>query len=255
VKRHLSGKGTPFVGLGSSSYSNGNLCFDILQESAARRGSFRGKDAFHPSTHTLNFVSQALIYGEDLRRARKTLRRRFGSDQALIGESMKHVRKPEPAGATSVTGLLLHLLDAGAITVFEIAYHVHLLGFSRELFLRFCGFEGSAGREKICNLAAEEGPYMGQFMVDFLNLLEWPTAPLARYALKNKVKQRSYEQGSARQPSDTGQRPLHVVYLTGDNTAQPSSKLYAEIFEHHLETSGTGNPAIAAPSPERRNVL
>ncbi|MDX2223962.1 MAG: hypothetical protein SFV21_14525 [Rhodospirillaceae bacterium] len=217
VQRHLSGKGTPFVGLGSSSYSNGNLCFDILMESANRRGAFKGKECFHPSTHTLNFISQALIFGEDVARARRVLHAKSEADAAAV---LAHVRKPEPAGATALTGLLLSLLDQGELTVFELAYGVHRLGFSCELFLRFCGFEGAAGREKICNLAAEEGPYMGQFMTDFLNLLEWPTAALASYAARNRLKR-----GRAGSATSFPDKPLTVIYLTGDNTAQPGARI------------------------------
>ena len=66
VLRHTSGRGTAFVGLGSSSYSNGNLCFDILKESADKKLGFKGKDHFHPATHTMNFISQGILYGEGM---------------------------------------------------------------------------------------------------------------------------------------------------------------------------------------------
>ncbi len=50
VERHLSGRGTALVGLGSSSYANGNRCFEILQESMDADGCFKGKSTFHPMT-------------------------------------------------------------------------------------------------------------------------------------------------------------------------------------------------------------
>src|SRR5207244_5517829 len=64
VERHLSGRGTAFVGLGSSSYANGNRCYEILSESIDGSGAFRGKAAFHPATHTVNPFAQAVVFGE-----------------------------------------------------------------------------------------------------------------------------------------------------------------------------------------------
>ncbi|MDG2243423.1 MAG: hypothetical protein P8L66_07995 [Rhodospirillaceae bacterium] len=237
VEKHLSGKGTPFVGLGSSSYSNGNLCFDILQESASRNGSFSGKDSFHPSTHTLNFVSQALIYGEDLYRAWTKLGKSKAPLNELLPRIMRHVRKPEPAGATSLTGLLLKKLDADSLSVFELAYHLRLLGFSREAFLVFCGFTGPQGSQELRNLASEEGPYMGQFMSDFLTLLEWPTSTLKNYADQNS-------QGRPDTNTDSNRAASIVsVYLTGDNTAQPPSSIVSIIVENlERELAVDGNP-------------
>src|SRR3989338_2025815 len=64
VENHSSGRGTAYVGLGSSSYGNGNRCFEILKESMTSGGAFVGKEAFHVSTHSVNPFAQALIFTE-----------------------------------------------------------------------------------------------------------------------------------------------------------------------------------------------
>lgn len=49
-------------GPGSSSYATGNRCYDILKFSAESGGPFLGRSTFHPATHALVPVAQALIY-------------------------------------------------------------------------------------------------------------------------------------------------------------------------------------------------
>ena len=80
VERHQSGRQTAYVGLGSSSYATGNLCFDVLKRSAQEKGAFRGRSHLHPATHTLNPVARALVFAEEI----------------ISGSPAP--RKPEPAG-------------------------------------------------------------------------------------------------------------------------------------------------------------
>ena len=143
VERHLSGRGTAFVGLGSSSYSNGNRCYEILRDSFTQGGPFRGRDGFHPATHTLNPVAQALVYADDLRRASRHPRFASLASEARLTWLMQHARKPEPAGAAAMAGYLLTRLDAGTLSLAEVAATLRLSGFDASRFLEFAGFSQS----------------------------------------------------------------------------------------------------------------
>ena len=135
VEKHLSGKGTAFVGLGSSSYSNGNRCYELLKESMELDGPFKGKTTFHPSTHTLNYFAQALIYVEDFYRVST-------SNQVGLIESLNEkiefiksrIKKPEPAGGVAMAGDLLKRLDMGTLSIIEIVYVLKLMGFRKKYF-------------------------------------------------------------------------------------------------------------------------
>lgn len=217
--RHTAGRSTAFVGLGSSSYSNGNRCFEILDNSAQSDGPFAGRQGFHPATHTLNPVAQALILGEDLARITRTI------DAGMLGASghiMQHARKTESAGAAALAGVLLKLLDDGELTVFEIAYCLRRMGFDSRMFLSLhLSVLGHDAEETFIQNASEEGPYMGQLAKDLLALLDWPIQALRRHAERQVI---------SRASSSPSENAL-VIYLTGDNCDQPSQEFLEELCE------------------------
>lgn len=217
TSRHTAGRSTAFVGLGSSSYSNGNRCFEILDNSAQSDGPFAGRQGFHPATHTLNPVAQALILGEDLARVARTENSKKPYDARIFAQ---HSKKTEPAGAAALAGVLLKLLDDGDLTVFEIAFCLRRMGFdsSRFLTLHLSSLIDDL-EESFIQSASEEGPYMAQLAKDLLTLLDWPTEVLNRHAAK---------QVGSRQVKSQIQSAL-VIYLTGDNCDQPAGELLNEL--------------------------
>jgi len=216
--RHTAGRSTAFVGLGSSSYSNGNRCFEILDDSAQSGGPFVGRHGFHPATHTLNPVAQALILGEDLARVTRTEELTQLHDARI---HVQHARKTESAGAAALAGVLLKLLDDGKLTVFEIALCLRRMGFdsSKFLFLHLSSISDDS-EETFIQSASEEGPYMGQLAKDLLTLLDWPIESLGRYAAR---------QAESRPAKSRTERAL-VIYLTGDNCDQPNDELLNELI-------------------------
>src|SRR5262249_46833470 len=135
VERHLSGRGTAFVGLGSSSYANGNRCYEILKESQERGGPFHGEGTFHPAAHTLSPIAQALVFAEDFARAAATPEFAAMNEEARIDHLSRHARKPEPAGAAALAGYLLSRLDARTLSVAEMSFALRLAGFTPATFL------------------------------------------------------------------------------------------------------------------------
>ena len=225
VTRHLAGRSTAYVGLGSSSYSNGNRCFEIIDESFRRNGVFRGRDTFHPATHSLNPVAQALVFGEDVLRILNYAKSRDIEPEEILILLRKRARKPEPAGAASLAGYLLARLDTDTLSVFEIGYSLRLLGFNKSLFLEFVGQKpNNEGEENFLQLAFEEGPYMGQFCVDILNLLEWPLATLRERSNSQLEFRSKNEIVSQANVNQADAEKMSVIYLTGDNTEQPSNQ-------------------------------
>lgn len=231
VENHLSGRGTAYVGLGSSSYATGNRCFEILKESISNGGAFRGKEAFHVATHTINPFAQALIFGEDMFRYLEKLDKTKSLNKNIIKRIMYHTRKPEPAGATALAGYLLTRLDTGSLSMVEIAYVLKLLGFNKDNFLEFSGqVPDPQGMRSFLQTAYEEGKNMYNFAKNMLLLLDWPEKNLSE-------KMKTEKQGSIikymRAPLDNieferldGQT---AIYLTGDNCIQPSFKLVEKI--------------------------
>jgi hypothetical protein len=230
VEDHISGRGTAYVGLGSSSYSNGNRCFEILKHSIEIGAAFRDKSVFHPATHAVNPFAQALVFGEDMYRYLDAADPLQLSPQIVRGITV-HAQKPEPAGAAALAGYLLTRLDNGTLSVIEIAYVLKLTGFTTELFLEFAGYGlGSKGLRSAVQQAWEEGPNMGNFTEKMLALLDWPLPELQE--LMRAEKAQSGEKYSAA-PLD----PLRFealngptsIYLTGDNCLQPSTELVEKL--------------------------
>ena len=216
VLRHTSGRGTAFVGLGSSSYSNGNLCFEILNDSARNNLSFKGKDTFHPATHTMNFIAQAIIYGEGI---------------ALKKQGHKHADnefdKPEPAGAAALAGFLLLLLDNQLLSIFEIAQLLQKLGFTEEIFLKFCNFSpNQEGKSSFIQLAFEEGPCMGNFSSNLLDLLSLDPVSLSSQTVTESTSsldnRKKFQHLSKLGLSS---KFINYIYSTGNNTEQPTHDL------------------------------
>jgi acyl-CoA synthetase (AMP-forming)/AMP-acid ligase II len=237
INDHLSGRGTAFVGLGSSSYSNGNRCYDILRDSSEKRGAFRGKIALHPATHTLNPVSQALIFAEDLFRAVRWNRFSTLSPTAQSEFVRLHSRKPEPAGAAALAGYLLKRLDTNTLAVTEVAYVLRLGGFRRESFLKFCGYtEETSEFSAFVQEASEEGPRMEEFARDLLKNLDLPITDLARRAESDRRRSRvEYLWNPIHEDGFEAGNPILTIYLTGDNCDQPDAHLVSELL-HEVQT-------------------
>ena len=233
VNRHLSGRSTAYVGLGSSSYSNGNRCFEILDASDQKGGCFRGRDHFHPATHALNPIAQALTVGEDVARANRAFAAQGDDPDERTAFVKARIRKPEPAGAAALAGYLLALLDEGRLSVFEIAFGLRIAGFDRHRFLRLIEEDDlKATEDEFLRLAAEEGPFMAQIASDLLNLLDWPTGVLkvrAQVQREHRQEQTPERIGSSTDPV-LAEEMLTALYITGDNTAQPSETLVEEIL-------------------------
>ena len=232
IKNHLSGRGTAYVGLGSSSYANGNRCFDILRASSENEGPFRGKGALHPATHTINPVAQALIYGEDLHRVISTLEkeRMEGNDPEL--KIHRHVKKPEPAGAAALAGYLLSRLDDGTLSYVEIAFVLKLLGFRRKTFLEFSGFEEeTADRSAYIDEGFDEGECMGLFATNLLAALDCPIEVIEDKVHAERVhSQLNYFWNTLDDRALEDKDPIINFYLTGDNCRQPNRALIQELY-------------------------
>ncbi len=225
VENHLSGRGTAYVGLGSSSYSNGNRCVDILFESMSSEGAFQGKNALHPATHTLNPFAQALVFGEELSR---TLQHR------AVGAGLSQVTKPEPAGAAALAGYLLSRLDRQTLSIIEIAYCLKLMGFSQGTFLQFAGYgtADSQGLRTFLQSACEEGPLMEHFARNMLLLLSWSLPDLERSIRIEKKQSRMHYWLAPLDDIDFEYLDGPIcIYLTGDNTAQVDPELVRMLAE------------------------
>lgn len=238
VERHLSGRGTALVGLGSSSYANGNRCYEILKDSVVSDGPFKGKLTFHPMTHTMIPVAQALVYADDLIRVASG---HAGFDKLSRDEQIKiiqrHVRKPEPAGAAAWAGYLLTRLDNETLSLLEIVHTLRLAGFTRESFLKFTNF-GVEGSDKFVQEAFEEGSSMGILAQNLLTLLEWDIKTLETHAAREREVSRK---NFAKNPIDAdwfGKSQYSVnIYLTGDNTRQPLKPMVNELLDGYMPNS------------------
>lgn len=248
VSRHKSGRSTAYVGLGSASYSNGNRCFEILDTDYQSGGAFGGRDNFHPATHTVNPVAQALIYGEDVNRARNSFRGRQRPKIDLLEYVSGRVRKPEPAGAAALAGLLLYLLDREQLSVFELANGLRIAGFTKFLFLEFLNFgDIDEAEAEFLRTSAEEGPFMGQLAADLMNLLEWPVDVLAT---RSKVQRESRESTSVDSKRHDVLR-VSVIYLTGDNTEQPQ----LGFLDRVIRQQGVIESLQSRSTPKARNAV
>lgn len=235
VERHLSGRGTAFVGLGSSSYANGNRCYEILLDSINNNGPFKGKKTFHPATHTINPVAQALIYGEDFYRVVRSDKFNTLTEDQQVLFIAKHAVKPEPAGAASLAGYLLGRLDRGSLSVVEIVYALKLLGFTKSLFLDFSGYRSKEKESAVRFIqeAYEEGKYMEQFAKCLLLLLDWDIDRIEGMAKTERVLSfKKYLENPLDDIELELLDPLVNIYITGDNTKQPNEEFIIHLLEN-----------------------
>lgn len=253
VEHHLTGRNTAYVGLGSSSYSNGNRCFDILKESIDHNGAFSGRKAFHPATHTLNPFAQALIFGEDLYRFLMRHHPSGNLDPKAISRAMDHVKKTEPAGAAALAGYLLARLDMGTLSIFEIAYGLRLMGFSQKHFLEFAGYQpNDQGLRKFLQSAFEEGPRMEHLAQNVLLLLDWNAIELEKsMAIEKKQSRARYWQQPLDDLDFEGLNGPTCINLTGDNTGQPSPAFFTALAQACLKN----RPAVEKFLAESRGSL
>jgi hypothetical protein len=237
VERHLSGRGTAFVGLGSSSYANGNRCYEVLRDSMTNGGPFQGKATFHPATHTMNPIAQALVFAEDFHRAVTSPKFKTLDEPGKLAFLSHHARKPEPAGAAALAGYLLARLDQRTLSVVEIAYALKLAGFTSSTFQEFAGFQKDAsGTKWFLQEASEEGPYMEQLARNVLHLLEWDIQELATKAEVERAHSRlNYRLSPLDPDAFEAANPVINLCLTGDNTRQPRPKLMKELLHGHAE--------------------
>lgn len=240
VEKHSSGRGTAYVGLGSSSYSNGNRCYEILLNSERKGGPFHGKTTFHPATHTLNPIAQAIVVADDLLRAVRHCGESGGAFVAAeaIGT---HIRKPEPAGAAALAGYLLTRLDGGTLSVAEMAYPLRLAGFTKALFLEFSGYATDAeGTNWFVQEASEEGEPMEGLAGSFLDCLDMDLSELAKLAAEERSESdAAYRMTSIDPPDFEALNPVVNIYLTGDNTGQASASLIERIVANLRGNLGT----------------
>ena len=232
VEKHLTGRGTAYVGLGSSSYSNGNRCYEILRDSMIEQGCFRGKSTFHPATHTLNPFCQALIYGEELKRALYHPAVRGWDSEDIVKHCYQHAKKAEPAGAAALAGYLLSRLDDGTLSIMEIVYMLRLMGFNKPRFLQFCNLSpDEQGISKFLQEAYEEGIYMGDLAKNIFLLLDWTLEKIeAKVHIEKVHSLLKYNLKPIEDPYFEDLKPHIFIYLTGDNTKQPSLELCRELL-------------------------
>ncbi len=233
VEKHLSGRGTAYVGLGSSSYSNGNRCYEILKESMDHQGPFNGKSTFHPATHTLNPFAQALIYGEDLYRSICHPDFQKLSQIEKIDFIQCHVKKPEPAGAAALAGYLLTRLDKGTLSVFEIAWILKLMGFSKNIFMEFCRLgDDELNSDTFMQEAQEEGQFMAGLARNILLILDWPFYKIDRLiSLERNHSNLKYNLNPIDDRWIEHLNPKINIYITGDNTNQPGPELITALMD------------------------
>jgi hypothetical protein len=250
VEHHLTGRNTAYVGLGSSSYSNGNRCFDILKESIDHNGAFSGRKAFHPATHTLNPFAQALIFGEDLYRFLLRHHSSGSLDSKAVSETMDQVKKTEPAGAAALAGYLLARLDMGTLSIFEIAYGLRLMGFSQKLFLQFAGYQpNDQGLRKFLQSAFEEGPRMEHLAQSLLLLLDWSLIELEKtMAIEKKQSRARYWQEPLDDLDFERLNGPTCINLTGDNTGQPSQPFFTALARACLKNRAATEKFLAQSS-------
>jgi len=231
VENHLSGRGTAYVGLGSSSYSNGNRCFEILKKSMVTGGAFVGKDAFHASTHAINPYAQGIIFGEDLIRFLNQFKDDKKLSDQILNDVSCYVKKPEPAGAASLAGYLLTRLDTGTLSILEIAYALKLIGFDKRLFLEFIGFSsGENDLSTFLQYAYEEGTYMGNLSKNMMILFDWDLDDLMEEMIKEKNESIiKYYQSPLDDIHFEQLDGSTALYLTGDNCRQPQEEIIQEL--------------------------
>jgi|GEM_PF-946310 len=236
VERHLSGRGTALVGLGSSSYANGNRCYEILKQSMDHGGAFKGKETFHLVTHTLIPIAQALIYAEDLIRAISFEGFDQFNEEDKVTFIARHVVKSEPAGAAAVAGYLLARLDSDTLSFLEITYALKLAGFTKGNFLTFAGYaDGKKGTDEFVQQAFEEGDYMGQLAANVLSVLDWDLEKLEDKVKKERIHSRlNYRLNFLDTDSFEALNPAINIYLTGDNTRQPMRNFIREMMTRTL---------------------
>jgi len=232
VTRHRSGRGSPFVGLGSSSYSNGNLCFDILKSSEKNGKSFLGSENFFPATHAINPIAQAIIYGSLV-------------TKLPVMQGTENF-KPEPAGAASLAGFLLHQLDNSFLSTIELSLLLRKLGYTSALLMELAYNEDSeVMRNKWLTIADDEGDFMGNLIKDVFYFLELPTEVLIAMS-------RTEKKASIRNLKRKKINPkANIFYLTGNNTSQPSNNFRQKLLENQKVFTSEND----YKSPTRRKSL
>jgi len=209
VEKHLSGKGVPYVGLGSSSYSNGNLCYDILNACKNSKYIFNGSKDFYPATHLLNVIAQAIIYSAEAKDSIETIKNKDKKVSNYSSIMRNYKVKPENAGSASFTGFLLNQLDTEVINVVFIVRLLKKSGYSFEKLCEFISYSDINNINNLRELAISEGPYMRQLLEDIESLLDQPMWLIDKIEDESSI------------TSKHNKNKIRVFYLTGDNTTQP----------------------------------
>jgi hypothetical protein len=195
-------------------------------------------------------VAQALVLGEDVMRVLAEL-----GDGVDAIEILRHVRKPEPAGAAALAGYLLDRLDSGTLSVVEIGFALRSLGLDRNCFLWICGLPQTLeGEQMYVRVASEEGPRMAQFATDLLTCLQWDPTELCRLANAERDSSSIMQLLSAKERLACSEwETLQIIYLTGDNTSQPSSAEITQIVDSMLTFRSSLENVKIVPSTSSRS--
>ena len=124
----------------------------------------------------------------------------------------------------------------GTLSIVQVAYALKIMGFGKNSFLEFGGFEPTtAGLKKFLQVSQEEGKYMGTLSKDILNMLEWPLSQLKEKVDEEQLHSRlKFKVFPIDDLKFAERAPMVNIYITGDNTSQPDRDLLSRLTEAQL---------------------
>jgi hypothetical protein len=135
--------------------------------------------------------------------------------------------KPEPAGAASLAGFLLHQLDNSFLSTIELGLLLRKLGYTNALLMELAYNEDSeVMRNRWLTIADDEGDFMGNLIKDIFYFLELPTDVLI--AMSRTEKKTSIRNLKRKKINSKA----NIFYLTGNNTSQPSKNFRQKLLEN-----------------------
>jgi long-chain acyl-CoA synthetase len=162
-----------------------------------------------------------------------------------------------------VAGYLLTRLDGGTLSIEEIAYALRLSGFTKPLFLEFAGYASDdEGANWFVQEASEEGEPMEALAESFLFYLDMDLHELADLAFAERRRSEAEYRTTPIDPPDyEALNPVVNIYLTGDNTRQPSERWFermvsnARINLENIRQVIRGDTCAEVPIPLRPGSL
>ena len=137
--------------------------------------------------------------------------------------------KPEPAGAASLAGFLLHQLDNSFLSTIELSLLLRKLGYTNALLMELAFNEDSEEmRNKWLTIADDEGDFMSNLIKDIFYFLELPTEVLI--AISRTEKRASIRNLKRKRVNSKA----NIFYLTGNNTSQPSIIFRQNLLENQI---------------------